>query len=107
MIINLNDDAFHSFLHEILENPVLKAKFVESPYWKKGGEQAIQLVCNSHFITYPEEIINAIQLLISDVCPEQCEAGCNLTWDQMAATLINGDGLCEYHHHLKEKLDKE
>lgn len=107
MYININDEGFLGFLHEIIENHALKSIFSDSPYWKKGGEQAIHLVCNSQFRTHPQDLIQIIQLLIDDVCPDQCEAGCNIEWSQMSATLLNGDRLCEYHHNLKEKLDKE
>ena len=65
------------------------------------------MVCNSEFKSIPNEILQSIQLLINDVCPECCEAGCKIEWNQMSAVLLNGDGLCDYHHNLKEKLDKE
>ncbi|MCH5213681.1 MAG: hypothetical protein J1E97_00705 [Muribaculaceae bacterium] len=106
MIINLNDDDFRGFLQEIIENQALNTIFSNSPYWGKG-EQAIQLICNSQFKSYPQDLIQIIQHLIDDVCPEQCEGGCNIGWNQMSTTLINGDSLCDYHHNLKEKLDKE
>ena len=107
MTINLYDEDFLNFLQEILENQSLKIIFSESPYWRKGGEHAIQLVCNSQFKTYPLDMIRAIQHLIDDICPDHCEAGCNIEWNQMSAILLNGDGLCDYHHNMKEKLDKE
>ena len=108
MNFNLKDEDFLSFLEEVIENQALNAIFSVSPYWEKGGEQAINLICNSHFYAYPKELIKNIQLIIDDVCPEQCSVCCcPINWNQMSQTLLNGDGLCEYHHNLNEKLDKE
>ena len=107
MTINLYDEDFLNFLQEILENQALRTIFSESPHWGKGGKQAIQLVCNSQFKTYSQDLLQSLQLLMDDICPEQCEAGCNIEWNQMSVILLNGDGLCEFHHNHKEKLDKE
>ena len=107
MDINFNDEEFLSFLQEIDQNQALKAIFSGSKYWDNGGEQSIKMVCNSEFKSIPNEILQSIQLLINDVCPDYCEAGCKIEWNQMSAKVLNGDGLCDYHHNLKEKLDKE
>lgn len=107
MVINLQDESLLGFVQEITENQSLLDIFSNSKYWKKGGEQAIKLICNSSFQSIPPEITHIIENLLGDVCPEQCEAGCAINWDQMSATLLNGDGLCEYHHNQKVKLDNE
>lgn len=107
MDINLQDESLLGFLNEIIENQNLLNIFSNSKHWGKGGEQAVKLICNSSFNSVPPEITQMIENLLDDVCPEQCEAGCALSWDQMSATLLNGDGLCEYHHNQKEKLENE
>lgn len=107
MVINLQDESLLGFLQEIIENQSLLDIFSSSKYWKKGGEQAVKLICNSSFNSISPEITQIIEDLLDDVCPEQCEAGCAMSWDQMSATLLNGDGLCEYHHTQKVKLENE
>lgn len=107
MDINLRDENLLGFIQEIIENKSLLDIFSGSKYWKKGGEQAVKLISNSSFHSISPEITQIIENLLQDVCPEQCEAGCNISWNQMSATLLNGDGLCEYHHNHKEKLENE
>lgn len=107
MDINLKDESLLGFIHEIIENRSLLDIFSSSKFWKKGGEQAVRLICNNSFNSIPSEITRIIESLLQDICPEQCEAGCNINWNQMSATLLNGDGLCEYHHNQKEKLKNE
>ena len=107
MDINLRDENLLWFIQEIIENKSLLYIFSGSKYWKKGGEQAVKLISNSSFHSISPEITQIIENLLQDVCPEQCEAGCNISWNQMSATLLNGDGLCEYHHNYKEKLENE
>lgn len=107
MIINLEDESLLGFLHQVNDNESLIDIFSRSDYWRKGGQQAVKLICTNSANSTSQEITQTIKELLEDVCPEQCEAGCNIGWQQMAATLLNGDGLCEYHHNLKEKLTNE
>lgn len=107
MIINLKDESLLGFLEEILENKSLLALFSDSRYWKRGGEQAVKLMCNSTFDVIPQEVTDSIEKLLTDVCPDRCDAGCEIGWDYMATALLNGDHLCEYHHHSKEKIENE
>lgn len=107
MVVNLRDESLLGFIHEIIENQSLLDIFSSSKYWKKGGEQALKLINNPSFNSGSPEITQIIENLMDDVCPEQCEAGCTISWDQMSTILINGDGLCEYHHNRKKKLETE
>lgn len=107
MVINLHDESLLGFIHEIIENQSLLDIFSSSKYWEKGGEQAVKLICNASFNSPSPEITQIIGKLLDDICPKQCEAGCIISWNQMSTTLLNGDGLCEYHHNQKEKLENE
>lgn len=107
MDINLKDENLLGFIHEIIENKSLLDIFSSSKFWNKGGEQAVRLICNHSCNSFSPEITQIIESLLQDVCSEQCEAGCNISWNQMSATLLNGDELCKYHHNYKERLNNE
>lgn len=107
MNISLADENLLGFLSEIQENASLRMLFEESKYWTKGGRQAINLLLNSQMSTVPDEVEDAVVNLLTDVCPEQCDAGCTIEWNDMSAVLLNGDGLCLPHHNQKHKIDNE
>lgn len=108
MTICLEDENLRDFIQEIQDSACLREIFAASKYWKQGGEEAVNLLCNYNFKTIPEEVASIIEKLLTDVCPDSCEAcGCPIEWNQMSATLLNGDNLCDYHHQRKEKMEKE
>jgi len=106
MTIALHDEGFKDFIATVGQNEFLMSKFKESPHWKKGGEQAFNLVFHHELDSIPHDAMQALGAMIEEVCVETCQNGCAMTWNDRLSALLNEDDFCESCRNVKLKLEK-